>query len=575
MAASSNLPYVQRFIYQQAYKNISVGIAPWWPAQRGSMMTLSRTGTDREGGKGFKLTPEDKNTDPNYSTWVRNYGRPEPAGTGMGWESIQTYPMSILSDASKESVRLAKILNNMFDFEHGKPVRNKFGTSIENEIKNLDIIEQMPEDIKKHFMDGPLLSDLGNLGQSQTMDHLRTSAEGTAVINALAEAVGPQTKVGQAMIKTAYGVDTTDSVASKWLTGEYAKKTQISETGLKTIEAEMRLKIEALNDQFLEVGASTHDLERSIYDLFAGTAYSGKTTTIGGYTPMAGFGKHVNAIFLGIARQHARENKHLKHDSLAFVEPIGRTGYAAFVVLAPKWTKDGVLQVKALIDFKSFGGNGYAATSSHLMMNALSLYSQNNNLRDHYYTILNNVDLANIAVSTSDRIKTIGNYLDIGLGQVVDMGALPLVATRMYMTSGQIADSIHMQIEQWAKSPDNRKRFEKWYKRARFEANKLYHLWRDKHVLKFGGTGGGVNPTVWRADQGSEMDIHTYEAAPTETRGQQYEVTKSDYGIWNQSGEGQNVGALEGPEAKGIHISPFLISRNKFISKFGVKPSKK
>ena len=80
---ASNLPYVQRFIYQQAYKNITVGIAPWWPSKRGSTMVLDRAGTDRQSGKGFQMIPKDTSIDPDYSRWVENYGRAPPDGMGM------------------------------------------------------------------------------------------------------------------------------------------------------------------------------------------------------------------------------------------------------------------------------------------------------------------------------------------------------------------------------------------------------------------------------------------------------------------------------------------------------------
>jgi hypothetical protein len=109
MAASSNLPYIQRFIYQQAYKNITVGIAPWWPAQRGSKMVLDRVGTDREGGKGFQLIPKDVNTDPDYSRWVTNYARIPPAGMGMDWTDIQSFPSHVQSEAITQSQKLAAL----------------------------------------------------------------------------------------------------------------------------------------------------------------------------------------------------------------------------------------------------------------------------------------------------------------------------------------------------------------------------------------------------------------------------------------------------------------------------------
>ena len=578
---ASNLPYVQRFIYQQAYKNITVGIAPWWPSKRGSTMVLDRAGTDRQSGKGFQMIPKDTSIDPDYSRWVENYGRAPPDGMGMTWEEIQTYPSKgkILGKASDESTKLGEMLNRMLDFEFGSPTQSAFGTAIENEIKNLAIINQMPEDMAQIFMGaGELVPKHGSLGHSNTMDHIRNSWEGIAAINVLAQAIGGD--VGAAMKQTAYGVDTTDSVASKWLTRDHRTMMDMPEGALESIKQSMLQKLNLLNKQFDKVGKAMDWQADKISEMFKNTPYAGKTTVKGGYTTMEGFGKHVHAILLGIAKQHAGvgsgalSESQMSYNSLSFVEPIGRSGYAAFVVLAPQkgWNGKGTLQLTAQIDFASIGVSGVAATSSHLMANALSQYASSEFNRTEVYSMLNQVAVSTIAVQTDARHAAIGSSMDVGLGEMVDMGTTPMVATQMTMQPQQVADSLHMQIENWAHSPDNRKRFEKWYKEARLKSERLYHTWRDKHVILGNAqpaAQGGHNPTIWRQDQGISMDIRTHEMAPSDKPGQQFEISREDYGIWNERNEGQNIGGPSGRDALGIHISPFLVSRNKFISKFG------
>ena len=139
------------------------------------------------------------------------------------------------------------------------------------------------------------------------------------------------------------------------------------------------------------------------------------------------------------------------------------------------------------------------------------------------------------------------------------------------MTSGEIADSLHKQIEEWAKDPQNKTLFERWYGKARRKSENLYHKWRSAHLEKGAEQADATddfNPVIWRENQGIHMDIRTAFMAASLAPGQQYERSREDYGIWNPD-DIQNIGARNGPDAMGIHISPFLVSRNKFISKFG------
>lgn len=546
--------YTTRFLLQDHFKTLTVGASPYLPSVRQTEMLLqNKIG---KSGLGFQLTPRDQGGDAAYHKLAQNYFEKI-----RNWNSTQD---SILPETKELSIDLAERLYSMLDYK-GRNFSNPTATSIEGEIQNLEIMKQMPPAILKRFQSSQVLEDLGNIGVSNALDHQRTSLEGMQAIELMGELAGG--KVGQAIKKSAYALDVTDSKASKYLTGEFKNLKSVDEGQLKQIESTILDKVRDLNDSFNEVGVAFNATTKSVKDLFKGSAYEGKTTTVGASTSMEAFGKHVLANFIGLANLKARNpNDLMSHNMFVFQEPIGSSGVTAIITLTPdtRRTKK-PLSVIPTVTFKKVAPDGVVAASSIALGAAYNQFASRNNLDNIAFLYLDDVALANIAVQTSDRVAAIGGVQDVSIGELVDDSTAVIAEVVQTMTTTDIAKSLHAQITNWAKNPDNRKKFERWYNHAFQRTDALYALWRRKEIAFHNAYIKGQGD-AWMYKSGQNTDS-SMDIRPNMPRlGEQAVIsTPGDHGIWNEKPSQW----LNKREAQGLQISPFLISRNKYVSKWG------
>ena len=546
--------YTTRFLIQDHFKTISVGASPYLPSVRKHEMRLQNE--VGKSGKGFQLTPVDKGGDAAYHALSQNY-----FSKVRGWNATQD---SILPETKELSIDLAKRLFAMLDYK-GKDFSNPPASAIEGEIQNFEIMKQMPEDIKQKFMSSKILQDLGNIGVSNALDHQRTTAEGMMAIELIGELAGG--KMGQSIKDSAYALDVTDSKASKYLTGEFSSIVKIDGEKLKEIEQVILDKIQDMNDQFEGIGYALDKTTKVVKDVFKGSVYEGKTTTNLGTTSLEAFGKHVLANFIGIGNLMAKNpNSTMTHNMFVFQEPIGHSGYTAIITLRPdaRTTKKAIRLIPQ-VKFKKVAPDGEVATSGLCLAAAYNQYATRNNLDNIQFKFLDDVGLANLAVQTASRIAAIGGIQEVAIGEMVDDSTVVLAEVIQTMTTSQIGKSLHAQIDNWAKNPDNRKKFERWYNHAFEKTNKLYHSWRAMESAFYNASFKG-EPGGWMYRPNQDINPRTDIRPNVLGKGTQSLIaSEGDHGIWNEK---PNQWMTQ-KDALGLSVSPYLISRNKFVSKWG------
>ena len=545
--------YTTRFLIQDHFKTLSVGASPYLPSVRQTEMLLQNA--VGKSGKGFQLTPADKGGDAAYHQFAQNY-----FDKLRGWNSLQ---QSILPATKEQSIVMAQRIFDMLDYK-GKDFSNPPATAIEGEIQNFEIMKQMPPDIQKKFQSSKVLQDLGNIGVSNALDHQKTTLEGMMAVELMGELAGGE--VGKAIKTSAYALDVTDSTRSKYLTGEFANVVQVDDSTLNEIEQVILDKIQDMNDQFGQIGYEMDKTTRVVKDVFKGTAYEGKVTTNLGTTSLEGFGKHVLANFIGIGNLMARNpNATFTHNMFVFQEPIGASGYTAIITLTPKNIKGKALSVIPSVTFKKVAPDGVVATSALCLAAAYNQYASRHKLDTVTFKFLDDVGLANLAVQTASRIAAIGGVQDVAIGEMVDDSTAVIAEVVQTMTTTQIAKSLHTQIENWAKNPDNRRKFERWYNNAFKETDALYAEWRRKEIAFHNAAIKGEGD-AWQYKTGQNPNSRL-EIRPNMPRmGQQAEIVSAgDHGIWNE----RPSQWMTKKDALGLQVSPYLISRNKFVAKWG------
>ena len=573
--------YQERFLLQDKYKTITTGLSPFLPSTRQTSLLLeNKVGAS---GKGFQLTPKETGGDAAYFQYAQNYFDQVAGGR---WPQLNNV---IGKQTMKASQDMAQRLVRMLDYEGGD-FGNPIHAPVEGEIRSKEIIYQMPKEIQQHFLNDPSLAAISKIGVSKTMDIMRDTEEGLVAMGLVSEMIGG--KAGQTMRDNIAAMDVTDSKASKYFTGEFKNVSKVNKGDLAKFRDVILDKVQDLNDQFGDagVGGIVIDATKSVQETFKGSIYEGKSTTKYSATSIEAFGILILANWIGLAHLYARDPSQThKRDLFAFQEPIGESGYTAIISLRPdgRYGKDAPIRITADVHFRKVAPDGVVAGAGYLMAAAANHFARANNLNMTSFQHASDVAIASMAVQTEARVNAVHQLQNVAIGHMIDMSVMPQATVTQTMTTSDIASSLHAQIESWISHPDNRKKFERWYKRTWQQSERTYLSWRRQAISRFHQFNPGKGDAwEYREDQNpnphAQEEVNEYNVAdifPDRPPGQRVETRKErdilfkvvpgDYGIWNPTNDPMMWKNMK--EARGIQISPFLISRNKFVSRWGPK----